>query len=230
MILRSRRRELFEFSAILDELLSKARHDLRNRLATIRNANHYVRKRLQASGLGDVDQKVPRFLELIDQELDRIEAGFVSTAGSAIYTLRPEPQELSLVLTSVVESIPIREGLKIDLAIDAGAVINADAEELSTMVRAIIENAVEAAESRVEIVMTVGTGGAEIVVVDDGGSLSTEQMGKLGVLFETTKDDHLGVGFNIAMRIARRLGASIEVTPLDQGARSTIRFHSSSAN
>src|SRR5688572_17697974 len=56
---------------VLDEAQSTLRHDLRNRLAAIRNAEFYLKRRITqlAPALAENDRRVPQMLELIETEL-----------------------------------------------------------------------------------------------------------------------------------------------------------------
>lgn len=54
-----------------DELASVGRHDLRNRLATLRNAALFIQKALTKAGVLDEQARVAEFLGLIHEELTR---------------------------------------------------------------------------------------------------------------------------------------------------------------
>ena len=60
---------------VVEESLSIIRHDLRNRLGAIRNANFYLRRRIQklAPDIGTTDPRVPDFFALIATEADATE-------------------------------------------------------------------------------------------------------------------------------------------------------------
>jgi nitrogen-specific signal transduction histidine kinase len=46
------------------------RHDLRNHLATIRNAAFYLERRMRRTDAWESDKRVPQFFELIERELE----------------------------------------------------------------------------------------------------------------------------------------------------------------
>jgi signal transduction histidine kinase len=52
-----------------DDLASELRHHLRNRLAAIRNAAFYIKKKAEREGLTEKDPRVARFFDLIQDEL-----------------------------------------------------------------------------------------------------------------------------------------------------------------
>ncbi|HVR20070.1 MAG TPA: hypothetical protein VMS65_10250 [Polyangiaceae bacterium] len=53
-----------------EEVPSAVRHALRNKLAAMRNSVFYIHKSLSKMGVVDHDPRVPRFLELIEAEID----------------------------------------------------------------------------------------------------------------------------------------------------------------
>src|SRR5262245_24194709 len=55
--------------AIAEEVMSLLRHDVGNRIATVRNAAYYVRKRLSKSEAWTTDPKIETFSKLIDDHL-----------------------------------------------------------------------------------------------------------------------------------------------------------------
>jgi nitrogen-specific signal transduction histidine kinase len=46
------------------------RHDLRNHLSTIRNAAFYLERRMRKTDAWESDARVPKFFELIENELE----------------------------------------------------------------------------------------------------------------------------------------------------------------
>src|SRR4051794_38903019 len=65
---------------VVEESLSVIRHDLRNKLGSIRNAAFYVGRKLQkaAPELAAADPRVPEFLSMIGREITSAEEGMAT--------------------------------------------------------------------------------------------------------------------------------------------------------
>src|SRR5262249_18076901 len=53
---------------LVDEATGGTRHDVRNKLGSLGNGAFYVRRKLEGQSVLESDPRVPRFLDLIDQE------------------------------------------------------------------------------------------------------------------------------------------------------------------
>ncbi len=58
---------------VLTARLASVRHDVRNKLASIRNAVHYLRRRVESTDLAERDVRVERFFALIEDELRAVD-------------------------------------------------------------------------------------------------------------------------------------------------------------
>jgi CheY-like chemotaxis protein len=106
----------------------------------------------------------------------------------------------------------------ITLAVDAGpGDVVADRAEVGLAIRCLIENAAEAATSRVTIVARAEPDRYAIAVSDDGAGLPEAIAPRIFDAFFTTKEGRAGLGLNIARRIARRYGGDLGRHP--EGAR-----------
>lgn len=92
----------------------------------------------------------------------------------------------------------------------------------------IIENAIRAAVSRVEVtsrILTCTTRQLEISIKDDGPGIPAKVMERFGQPFISIHKDHMGLGIYLANASVQRLGGSIEMFNVkNSGALTTIRI------
>ncbi len=92
----------------------------------------------------------------------------------------------------------------------------------------IIENAIRASTSHVEVTSKVLTGNSrqlEISIKDDGPGIPAEVMERVGQPFISMNKDHMGLGIYLANAAVQRLGGSIEMFNVkNSGAQTTIRI------
>jgi len=87
----------------------------------------------------------------------------------------------------------------------------------------IIENAIKAAASRVNVIFhSAGTGLVEISIQDDGPGIPAEVMENLGEPFISTRKDSMGLGIFLANATVQKLGGSIEMFNLSEGGAMSI--------
>jgi CheY-like chemotaxis protein len=110
----------------------------------------------------------------------------------------------------------------VTLTVDAGAGdVVADRAEVGLAIRCLIENAAEAATSRVTIVARAERDRYAIAVSDDGAGLPEAIAPRIFDAFFTTKEGRAGLGLNIARRIARRYGGDLGPHPEGVSGRGT---------
>jgi len=78
-----------------EDVPSAVRHGLRNKLAAMRNSVFYIQKSLSKMGILEHDPRVPRFLALIEAEIEEADRLLDSPSGPSPAELRtasrPEP-------------------------------------------------------------------------------------------------------------------------------------------
>jgi signal transduction histidine kinase len=93
-----------------------------------------------------------------------------------------------------------------------------DPEELQVAVACLLENAVDAVQAKGRGVVAVsspdgGENQAILEIADDGEGVSAEAGAKLFDAFFSTRPGRLGLGLNVARRLARRWGGEVTVAP-----------------
>jgi signal transduction histidine kinase len=216
-----------EQAAIAEEVASLLRHDLRNRLVVLSGAASYLRRKVAGTPLWGADARVPRFFEVIDEEIEAssslvaerltVDRFFARTVGRVDAT---EPIRRAVACARIA---PARlRCVEIDLPGDA-IPIEADAMEVSLAVRCLVENAAEAAEGGAIRVRGLVDGAELTIEVSDAGpGIPEEQVEAVMSPFFTTKEGHVGLGLCIAQHVARRLHGRLAIQPGAVGARVTL--------
>jgi signal transduction histidine kinase len=210
-----------ERAAFAEEYAAALRHDLRNRLASIRNAAFYLSRRTQKTALWGEDPNVERLFKIIDEAaqradeslqgrfgLDRLGARRVRRVG-----LR-EPLDLAIACARVLPTVSFA------LELAAGE-FDGDPQELALALRCLVENAAEALGPEGGVVRIEGKpveGGFAIAVIDQGPGVDPAEAEKIFLPLRSTKTGHVGLGLNIARRITRGYGGELSMAPTASGA------------
>jgi signal transduction histidine kinase len=213
-----RRFVVWEAAAVL-------RHDVRNKLASIRNASFYLRRRVEseATALVEKDKRVPVFFELIGKELDAADA----LISERIPQIGGEPPRATVAvedaLDDALQAIPIPSGVNVRRPDSANVV--ADPSELAIGIFCLVENAVDAlTPTGGTIAISTRRDDANVVIEisDDGPGLPFEARRAMEQ-FVTTKPDRLGLGLAIAKRVVARMRGTLELVPgSERGTRAVI--------
>jgi signal transduction histidine kinase len=208
---------------VVEEGLSLIRHDLRNKLGSIRNASFYVGRKIQkaAPDLVTADPRVPTFLALIGTELDaaehilqsklpRVETGEATPAGAVVQRVRD------------IVSLPSGIRWTVDVATDARVRISADEAALALV--CLLENAVDALASEGSLQLRVRGVDADVAfeVDDDGPGFATGVFERALEPYFTTRQGRMGIGLNIARRIAARWEGKLELAPRERGVHAAV--------
>lgn len=175
------------------------RHDLRNKLASVRNASFYLRRRVEkdATNLAE-DPRVPTFFRLTGTELDAAEA----ILAERIPRL-PEVVIEDCDVDAAIAAAIAYAGAPVSVP-PCGMIVRALPAELALAVACLIQNAIEAGATAIEVIATRDGGSAVIEVRDDGPGFAAELAPRAADAGVTTRDGHLGLGLAIVKRIAGR--------------------------
>jgi len=224
-----------EQAAAAEEVLSSIRHDLRNRLATVRNAVYYIKRKLAGSELCAQDPRIVQFLEVIDNEIivtdatiseGRAGAHFLDMIAPSKSASTPREDRLAQrasVSTCIERAVALSRiesrALRFDTTIEDGEV-EMDPDILAMSLRCIIENAAEAMPDGGVVTISAAPNGplVRIEVTDEGKGLPENAGEAIYQPFFTTKPGHLGLGLSMASRAARRAGGRLSVRQGPNGA------------
>jgi signal transduction histidine kinase len=205
-----------ERAAIAEEVASVLRHDLRNKLAVVRNAASFIRKRLGKTETWQGDPRLETFADVIDKEIAEANA-MLSDAMDLrrLFARAIERVDAARCLEVATGAARVPNTCRFSTQADA-AEVNVDATELALALRCLLENAAEAsAEPAGEVLVSVHASGGKVAIAvsDAGPGIAPDRLADAFRPFATTKDGHAGLGLNIARRVAMRYGGSLEIAP-----------------
>ena len=215
-----------ELLALLEEATTPLRHDVRNRIASVRNLAFFVRRKLSGEVAPQRDPRVDEFLNKIEGEVQRtdevIEAW--STRSQAVRT--PDARRVRISdcvgLAARTARLPISLGVELPASSESdGLEVEADAETLAFAVRCLIENAGEAsAAGSVRVAAERIANDCRVTVIDHGPGIADPA--RCLDRFQTTKPGHLGLGLCMARRIVTRLGGELVFGNPETGAEVSL--------
>ena len=222
-----RTRELQESEARLrdahcrkDEFLATLAHELRNPLAPVRNAVHFLK--LKASASADVqwsteiiDRQVDRMARLIEDLMD------ISRINQGRIELRRQHTEIASIVADAVETIQPQidgNGHKLTLLLPAGPlVVDGDPARLAQVFMNLLSNAARFTDPGGQIELrVVRDGGTAIVTITDSGI--GIQPSRLDGVFEMFSQEEaalsrsrggLGVGLALTRKLVQMHGGCI---------------------
>jgi signal transduction histidine kinase len=212
-----------ERAAIAEEIAGAARHDLRNRLASIGGAAFYLRRRVATTPLWASDPRIERFFEVIDEE--------VATSTSLLadhmvlkhlFARRTTRIDAAACVRAAVACARLAPDAEVRVEVEAGAgEVHADETELALAIRCLIENAVEATSAGGVVRVHGGRDSAAFTAEISNAGSSLGHCPEETALrpFFTTKAGHAGLGLNIAQRIARRYRGNLTICSEPAGTR-----------
>jgi signal transduction histidine kinase len=199
-------------AAIAEEVAATVRHDLRNKLASIRNATFYLQRKTSKTALWAEDRRFPDFFKLIDDEIVDIETIIGQRLAFAKTFVRElGPNNLSSLVERVLAGVTLPPTMRVDRSLSDVPPILCDGREARLLVRCLVDNAIESMPDGglISIETGVTPDHVRLLVSDTGKGWSSEERERALEAFVTDKPGHAGVGLNIARRIALRYGGRI---------------------
>lgn len=205
----------------IGEFMRHFAHELGNPVAAIKMSSEMLQ--------GDLPDDVrTQLMEIVTEEIGRLEmlierAAFLTNMGAPAL----QESEVARIVEAAVEQTRERCGEVAigSLSIDDGLTVAADAGLMVRVFREILENAVQAGATQIDIIADSGFGGCTIVVKDDGEGVENDVNSRIFEPFYTTRDGRLGVGLNIARAIAESHGGSLDLrNESHQGAQFVLHL------
>jgi len=213
-----------EMIALLEEATTPLRHDVRNRIASIRNMSYFVRRKLAAEIVPERDPRVPEFLTKVEGEVQRTD-DLIEAWGTSLHGLRSS------------EVLPVRAADCVRLAMDCARLspqlgvefmapsepleVEADLEMLAFALRCLLENSGEAQGSgSIGIAIEREADSCIFTVTDRGPGF--DNPARCFERFESSKPGHVGLGLCMARRIASRFGGDLTIGTPELGAQVSL--------
>ena len=199
--------------AVADEMASLLRHELRNKFASVRSAEFYVRRRLRNTEAWQADPRLEELSGIIQDEM-RLANELLDPQSRLQHLFAPTRSRVDVAecVRLAVASTRSPSACSVAIEIDAQAgYLAADPKELALAVRCVVENAVEATGlSGAVYVRALPVESRYIVEVKDAGAgIQPSRRAAMLEPFYTTKPGHVGLGLNIARRLAERYAGSL---------------------
>ncbi|MET0794795.1 MAG: HAMP domain-containing sensor histidine kinase [Polyangiaceae bacterium] len=213
-----------ELLAVLEEATTPLRHDVRNRIASVRNLAFFVRRKLSAEAAPERDPRVADFLSKIEGEVQRTDAVIESwsTHSQAARPYRLGRVRVAECLRLALDCARLPPTVGLELATPSEPLeVEADREVLAFAVRCLIENAAEAMATGVVCIAAERVKDSCRMTVTDSGPGIADPARCLE-RFESNKPGHLGLGLCMARRIAARLGGDLVLGAPASGAEVSL--------
>ena len=229
-------RRLDAHVGLVEQFASDVVHELKNPLASIRNANEML-----AEVRDPADRR--RFVGIIEQEVARMErllSGVreISTIDARLVRESPERVDLGELLARIVEGFRLREGERIHFELqlaDAPMIVEAGEDRLIQVFENLLDNAASFSPpgGTVSVSAAPENGHVVVRVADQGPGIPEANLGRIFDRFFTHRADHrsghTGLGLAIVKAIVGAYGGSITATSGERGAVFTVRLARASA-
>jgi len=236
--------------AFIEAFASDVVHELKNPLASIRNANEMI---ADVSHPGDRR----RFVGVIEQEVARMErllSGVreISMIDAGIERERPELLDLGPLLAKIVEGFRLREGQRVffdlelggaplggpfgaPLGVPLGVPLNVEASEdrMTQVFENILDNALSFSPPGSAVKVTAAAENGQIVVrvADQGVGIPEANLARIFDRFFTHRPDasrhtggHTGLGLAIVRAIVEAYGGTVTAANGERGAVFTVKL------
>jgi two-component system sensor histidine kinase ChvG len=225
-------RRLDTHVAFVEAFASDVVHELKNPLASIRNANEMI-----ADVSDPADRR--RFVYVIEQEVARMErllSGVreISMIDARLVREQRKTVDVAALLLQIVEGFRLREGSRVrfDLQLaDAALVVDASDDRLTQVFENLLDNALSFSPPGGTVTVDVAVEGSAIVtrVADMGPGIPEANLARIFDRFFTQRPDasrggHTGLGLAIVKAIIEAYGGSITAANGERGAVFTIRL------
>ena len=202
-----------ERAAVADVVSSTLRHDLRNKLASIRNASFYLMRQMKKTDVWGADPRVETFFQLIERELASAEELLSKRAPPPASGPRPRCKPRAGVEQALSQAA-LPGDIQVVKELSETGVVELDVEDLAVLVSCLVDNAVEAMPRGGTLTVRtqdVDDDGVVLRVEDTGEGLVAEAYSRAFEPFFTTRPGHVGLGLSIVHRMAMRHGWKVEL-------------------
>ncbi|HYC90116.1 MAG TPA: ATP-binding protein [Thermoanaerobaculia bacterium] len=224
-------RRLDTHVGLIEQFASDVVHELKNPLASIRNANEMLAEVRDAA-----DRR--RFVGVIEQEVARMErllSGVreISTIDARLVRETPGPVDLGALLSRIVEGFRLREGerLRFELQLaDAPMHVEATEDRLIQVFENLLDNAASFSPpgGTVTVSAAPANGDVHVRVIDQGPGIPEANLGRIFDRFFThraeSRSGHTGLGLAIVKAIVDAYGGSIRASNGERGAEFQVRL------
>jgi two-component system sensor histidine kinase ChvG len=228
-------RRLDAHVGFIERFASDVVHELKNPLASIRNANEMI-----ADVSDPADRR--RFVHVIDQEVARMErllSGVreISMIDAKLVREELEPVDLGALVTKIVDGFQLREGERVRFPLELGTgpfVVDASEDRLTQVFENILDNAASFSPPGAAVTVKVAAENGDVVtrITDAGPGIPEANLDHIFDRFFTHRPDsasrhaggHTGLGLAIVKTIVEGYGGNVSAANGERGAVFTVRL------
>lgn len=223
--------DLEKSSQRMREFLAMLAHELRNPLASIRNAVSILQlepapSTIVKSGRDMIDRQLTRLVD------DLLDVGRLTTGK---ITLQTEQLDYAAMVATCVEAVrPLMDARHHKLTVDMplrAVWVEADAIRMTQVLQNLLINAAKFTPEGGDIALTVWMDGAHLytTVVDTGVGMASDSIGGIFTLFSQVEgaaagQSGLGIGLTLAKSLVELHGGTLHASSAGLGAGSTFTF------
>ncbi len=210
------------------EMARQVAHEIKNPLTPMRMSAQLVlrARQMQDERVAELTERLARTVLDQTDALSRIASDFRQFAGPPQQRLEPVPADELLAAAQAFYGGASEGPVVVEFAPDAaGAVVQADRQEIQRVFLNLIENAVAACGERGRVQVRSERGARKVVfrVEDDGPGIPDEVLAHLFEPYFTTKSAGTGLGLAIAKKIVQAHGGMIVLETSRPGC-TVVRF------
>ena len=201
--------------AAVGTLASGVSHELRNPLSAIKNAVFLLKRKLSKKAMPDIDEKIIKFLDIMDKEIDRCSKIINDLLG---FTRVTKPTRFSADINAVVNEslsrVDISKNIKLSKNLQSDLpMIMIDANQIGQVLINLVENACQAMmnEGELKICSRVSGSFMEVEVGDSGCGIPEKEVKKIFDPLFTTKPRGTGIGLAVCYGIIQKHNGVINV-------------------
>jgi len=201
--------------AAVGTLASGVSHELRNPLSAIKNAVFLLKRKLSKKAMPDIDEKIIKFLDIMDKEIDRCSKIINDLLG---FTRVTKPTRFSADINAVVNEalsrVDISKNIKLSKSLQPDLpMIMIDANQIGQVLINLVENACQAMmnEGELKICSRVSDSFMEVEVGDSGCGIPKKEVKKIFDPLFTTKPRGTGIGLAVCYGIIQKHNGVIYV-------------------
>ena len=201
--------------AAVGTLASGVSHELRNPLSAIKNAVFLLKRKLSKKAMPDIDEKIIKFLDIMDKEIDRCSKIINDLLG---FTRVTKPTRFSADINAVVNEslsrVDISKNIKLSKTLQPDLpMIMIDANQIGQVLINLVENACQAMmnEGELKICSRVSDSFMEVEVGDSGCGIPKKEVKKIFDPLFTTKPRGTGIGLAVCYGIIQKHNGVIDV-------------------
>lgn len=213
--------------ATMGELATMVAHDLRNPLASIRNACFYIKNTYPARADAECKNSL-EMLEIVEKEI--LAASNIVNDLLDFATRRPlqkKKQNINNPIDDSLKRIHTPENISVERKYAKKAAVAVDEKQLERVFINLTKNAAQAMPNggTLTIATNETKDHVEIAFTDTGTGIQEENMNKLFSPLFTTKAKGIGIGLAICKKIVEQHGGTIEAqSKAGQGTTFTIKL------